>query len=226
MFTDVAEFARTIHVKEEPAEAAGAAAADARGGKQQDAAAAAAAALKQEPKEEAEEEEANYGLGEDAMDTDEAPGAPWGGGRLGVGGQGWACACLAAELLPLCEAGAAHLASSPADTPAPRRPHHTTLARCLQARPGTTLGRAGCLPRRAARAAPPPLRRSSSRSCAPSRRRGSARRRRRRASGWRRRAAFGRKPLARVGGWLGVQVAGWLGGGRMARWRPAADPPL
>lgn len=79
MFTDVAEFARTIHVKEEPG----------AGDEQEGAAAAAeaAAAVKQEG---GSQEEENYGLGEEAMETDQP------GGRLlllyGGGAQlSWDC---------------------------------------------------------------------------------------------------------------------------------------
>jgi len=59
VFTDVAEFARTIHVKEEPGAAGGGAPEG-----------AAAAPVKQEGGGGAEEEE-NYGLGDEAMETDE-----------------------------------------------------------------------------------------------------------------------------------------------------------
>ena len=63
VFTDVAEFARTIHVKEEPGAAGGGAPEG-----------AAAAPVKQEGGGGGAEEEENYGLGDEAMETDE-PGA-------------------------------------------------------------------------------------------------------------------------------------------------------
>lgn len=66
MFTDVAEFARTIHVKEEPG----------AGDEQEGAAAAAAAAAAAVKQEGGSQEEENYGLGEEAMETDQP------GGRL------------------------------------------------------------------------------------------------------------------------------------------------
>lgn len=65
MFTDVAEFARTIHVKEEPG-----------AGDEQEGAAAAAAAAAAVKQEGGGQEEENYGLGEEAMETDQP------GGRL------------------------------------------------------------------------------------------------------------------------------------------------
>ncbi|PRW60335.1 SART-1 family DOT2 [Chlorella sorokiniana] len=96
VFTDVAEFARTIHVKEEPS----------GGGAPEGAAAAAAgaAAVKQEG---AEEE--NYGLGEEAMETDQPAAAGgdnvWAGWVPASAGEGEATAAGMKEKLRAKHAG-------------------------------------------------------------------------------------------------------------------------
>jgi hypothetical protein len=87
VFTNVAEFARTIQIKEEPA----AAAADAPGGGQQPDESQGPAAVKQE--EGGAEEEDNYGLGEAPMETEqeaEGKGEP---GALHTAGQTGSARC-------------------------------------------------------------------------------------------------------------------------------------
>ncbi|KAI7842246.1 hypothetical protein COHA_003887, partial [Chlorella ohadii] len=98
VFTDVAEFARTIHVKEEPGAAGGGAPEG-----------AAAAPVKQEGGGGGAEEEENYGLGDEAMETDEPAAAGgdnvWAGWVPASAGEGEATAAGMKEKLRAKQAG-------------------------------------------------------------------------------------------------------------------------
>ena len=192
VFTDVAEFARTIHVKQEESEAQQQAAQQEAGQQQAQQREAEAAAGPSSVKQEQKQEEDDYGLA--AMDADEelaASGKPMSPRACFPSLQAPATPVLQ-QLVSQVSAGMNGLAAAlPRLKPCLANTHPSACLLCLQMplRQGTTCGRGGSLPQRGmARRQQRRCGRSFAPSSSGSRRRrpssGGRKRRRRRRKAW------------------------------------------